>query len=116
MNEILDRLAANGVIAQIFAGYTIAYRRPGADSRKPFSCMERSATAPDARGRRHSNQYDRSQGPACAIACGAATIYRNYFAPLDGRPGQIEMRQFDGLRDVGTALGQARSGGHASCA
>ena len=54
VNEILDRLAANGVIAQIFAGYTIAYRRPGADSRKPFSCMERSATAPGARGRRHS--------------------------------------------------------------
>lgn len=24
-------------------------------------------------------QYDFTQGPACAIACGAATIYRNYF-------------------------------------
>jgi hypothetical protein len=52
-------------------------------------------------------QYDRTQGPACAIACGAATIYRNYFAPLDGRPGQTETRQFDGLRDVGIALGHA---------
>jgi hypothetical protein len=48
VNDILDRLTANGVIAQIFAGYGIAYRWPGADSRKPFSCMERSATAPDA--------------------------------------------------------------------
>ena len=25
-------------------------------------------------------QFDRTQGPACAIACGAGTIYRNYFA------------------------------------
>jgi hypothetical protein len=24
-------------------------------------------------------QYDKTQGPACSIACGAATAYRNYF-------------------------------------
>ena len=30
-------------------------------------------------------QHDRTQGPACAIAAGAATIYRNYFAPVGGR-------------------------------
>ena len=30
---------------------------------------------------------DRTQGPACAIAAGAATIYRNYFAPVDGHSG-----------------------------
>ena len=29
-------------------------------------------------------QHDRTQGPACAIAAGAATIYRNYFAPVGG--------------------------------
>ena len=29
-------------------------------------------------------QDDRTQGPACAIAAGAATIYRNYFAPVGG--------------------------------
>lgn len=27
-------------------------------------------------------ENDPTQGPACAIACGAGTIYRNYFAPL----------------------------------
>lgn len=56
-------------------------------------------------------QHDHTQGPACAIACGAATIYRNYFAPVDGRPGQTETRQFDGLHGVGVALSQAT--GHA---
>ena len=52
-------------------------------------------------------EHDHTQGPACAIACGAATIYRNYFALVDGRPGQTETRQFDGLREVGVALGRA---------
>ena len=48
--------------------------------------------------------YDRTQGPACAIAAGAATIYRNYFAPVDGHVGQTQDRQIDCLRDLGAAL------------
>jgi hypothetical protein len=48
--------------------------------------------------------YDRTQGPACAIAAGAATIYRNYFAPVDGHVGQTRDRQIDCLRDLGAAL------------
>jgi len=50
-------------------------------------------------------QHDPTQGPACAIAAGAATIYRNYFAPVDGGLGQTSQRQIDCLRDIGTALG-----------
>ena len=44
--------------------------------------------------------YDRTQGPACAIAAGPATVYRNYFAPVDGTRGQNADRQIDCLRDV----------------
>lgn len=47
---------------------------------------------------------DKTQGPACAIAAGAATIYRNYFHPVDGLPGQTSTRQVDCLRQVGEAL------------
>jgi hypothetical protein len=50
---------------------------------------------------------DPTQGPACAIAAGAATIYRNYFAPVGGGFGQTRDRQFDGLADLGEALGGA---------
>jgi hypothetical protein len=50
---------------------------------------------------------DDTQGPACAIAAGAATIYRNYFAPVDGRVGQTAECQLDGLADLGEALGRA---------
>lgn len=49
-------------------------------------------------------EYDHTQGPACAIAAGAATIYRNYFAPAEGSHGQTATRQLDGLHDLGDAL------------
>lgn len=48
--------------------------------------------------------YDHTQGPACAIAAGAATVYRNYFAMVDGKEGQDTGRQIDCLRDVHEAL------------
>jgi len=51
--------------------------------------------------------YDPTQGPACAIAAGAGTIYRNYFAKVDGRVGQTQDDQIDCLRDLGVALGNA---------
>ena len=50
--------------------------------------------------------YDRTQGPACAIAAGGATIFRNYLVPVAGRTGQTAKRQLDGLAELGTALVQ----------
>ncbi|MCK7494645.1 MAG: hypothetical protein MZW92_28420 [Comamonadaceae bacterium] len=52
-------------------------------------------------------EFDRTQGPACAVACGAATIVRNYFVPVDGRPGQSATRQIDALAALGDALAAA---------
>jgi hypothetical protein len=43
-------------------------------------------------------QHDHTQGPACAMAAGAATIYRNYFAPLGGGHGQTTARQSLGYK------------------
>ncbi len=50
-------------------------------------------------------QYDHTQGPACAIACGAGTIYRNYFHMLAGQLGQTRDCQIDCLKGVGDMLG-----------
>jgi hypothetical protein len=52
-------------------------------------------------------EHDPTQGPACAIAAGAGTIYRNYFAPVAGERGQTRARQLDGLADIGEALSLA---------
>jgi hypothetical protein len=49
---------------------------------------------------------DPTQGPACAIAAGAATIYRSYFVPFEDGIGQTADRQVDALAGVGVALSQ----------
>lgn len=45
-------------------------------------------------------ENDPTQGPACAIACGAGTIYRNYFAPVGDRIGQSADHQIDCSADL----------------
>lgn len=52
-------------------------------------------------------QTDPTQGPACAIAAGAATIFRNYFVEVDGQAGQTVDRQLDTLAPLGAALAAA---------
>ena len=49
-------------------------------------------------------QYDPTQGPACARAAGAGTIYRNYFAPVGEHIGQTQQHQIDTLADLRSAL------------
>jgi len=50
-------------------------------------------------------ETDNTQGPACAIAAGAGTIYRNYFAQVNGQTGQSAHNQIDCLADLGAAWG-----------
>ncbi len=45
-------------------------------------------------------EHDHTQGPACAISCGAGTIYRNYFVPVNGKTGQSEKNQVNCLKDL----------------
>jgi hypothetical protein len=52
-------------------------------------------------------EYDHTQGPACAIAAGAGTIYRNYFVPVNGQIGQSAKNQIDCLADLGRELGNS---------
>lgn len=49
--------------------------------------------------------YDKTQGPACAIACGAGTVYRNYFVPLGDDIGQTATTQIDTMEALHEALG-----------
>lgn len=51
--------------------------------------------------------HDRTQGPACAMACGAGLIWRACFVPLAGGQGQQHDRQVDTLADLATAVGNA---------
>ncbi len=52
-------------------------------------------------------ERDFTQGPACAIAAGAGTIFRNYFVVVNGLIGQSAGNQIDCLAGVGTLLGNS---------
>jgi hypothetical protein len=49
-----------------------------------------------------------TQGPACAIAAGAGTIFRNYFVAVNGRIGQTADNQIDCLAGVGATFDNSR--------
>ncbi len=49
-------------------------------------------------------QYDHTQGPACAIAAGAGTVFRNYFVPMNDQTGQSKHDQIDCLADIAETL------------
>ncbi|WP_196893598.1 hypothetical protein [Aureivirga marina] len=53
--------------------------------------------------------FDHTQGPACAIACGAGTIYRNYFAEVNNKIGQTYDNQIDCLDLIGEELGNSEN-------
>ncbi|WP_244816661.1 hypothetical protein [Caballeronia sp. Lep1P3] len=59
--------------------------------------------APEDGITRYRNDF--TQGPACAMACAPATVFRNYLAPVDGRHGQTGDRQINALHDLDRALG-----------
>jgi len=52
---------------------------------------------------------DPTQGPACAVAAGAGTIYRCYLVPVNGQIGQSAHNQVDCLADLGKALGNTNN-------
>lgn len=52
-------------------------------------------------------EHDPTQGPACAAACGAGTLQRNYFVELEGQIGQTASKQINCLEAIGEALGNA---------
>lgn len=52
--------------------------------------------------------FDNTQGPACALSCGAGTVYRNYFAPgADGKTGQTKDNQLNTLSTLEALLDNA---------
>jgi len=72
-----------------------------------FNLLE--MVSPDVTPEQGVGRYenDRTQGPACAVAAGAGTIYRNYFADVNGQIGQSVDNQIDCLVDIGEALGNS---------
>lgn len=72
-----------------------------------FNLLEMTSSSVTPEGGVGIYEDDFTQGPACAIAAGAGTIYRNYFAPVGGQIGQSAAHQIDCLSDLGDLLGNS---------
>lgn len=92
---------------------TLHAQHPGAmfQAASQFNCLE----FPNWRGAPEHGvtgyMYDRTQGPACALACAAGTVARNDFVDAEGRQGQqgqTAQRQLNLLDGLALAL---RGGG-----
>jgi len=71
-----------------------------------FNCLE--FANPEAVPEQGVTIYygDRTQGPACSLACAAGTVYRNYFFPVvPGQVGQRRESQINNLDDLAQQLG-----------
>lgn len=64
-----------------------------------FNCLEMSSPTVTPDDGITCYEYDRTQGPACAMACPAGTLYRNYLINGYGQGGQ-QGKQIDTLSDI----------------
>lgn len=76
------------------------YKRATFMAASQFNCLEFAHPNATPEDGVNNYIYDRTQGPACALAAPAATVYRNYFVDVDGQVGQTEAKQLNLLRDV----------------
>lgn len=75
-------------------------QKPGAmiQAASQFNCLE--FASPEVTPEDGVSRYERdpTQGPACAIACGAGTVFRNYFVPVAAARGDFQLGQTKDLQ------------------
>ncbi|EAA7484690.1 hypothetical protein Q3Y86_004442 [Salmonella enterica] len=52
-----------------------------------------------------NHQHDYTQGPSCAMACAAGTVFRNYLVPVGSQTGQTQTCQLNALADMDRVIG-----------
>ena len=79
-----------------------------------FNCLEMTSSSVTPEVGITGYASDATQGPACSIACAAATAYRNYLVPFPDLPnapiGQTKDRQINNLDKVLEVLGDKEDG------
>jgi len=65
-----------------------------------FNCLEFASPHVTPEDGVTCYESDRTQGPACSLAAGPATVYRNYFADTHGEVGQSAGNQLNNLGDL----------------
>uniref|UniRef100_A0A7S4QRU3 Uncharacterized protein n=1 Tax=Alexandrium monilatum TaxID=311494 RepID=A0A7S4QRU3_9DINO len=71
-----------------------------------FNCLEFTSMKRTPEDGIRGYAHDRTQGPACAIACAPATVFRNYFVPVSrgegkgpqiGQTAELQINSLDGI-------------------
>lgn len=88
--ELHRHPAVNGAVVQVASQFNLL------EMPDPSTLPEKGITG---------YQYDHTQGPACAMACAAATVVRNYLVRVGGQTGQTRTAQLNTLSDLTAALG-----------
>jgi len=72
-----------------------------------FNCLEMVSPGVKPKHGITRYEYDMTQGPVCAIACPAATLFRNYFAGAIPGKGQ-DNNQLDNAADIAKLVNNAK--------
>eukprot|EP00045_Choanoeca_perplexa_P003051 m.28434 g.28434 ORF g.28434 m.28434 type:complete len:365 (-) comp11837_c0_seq1:55-1149(-) len=113
MTDYLGSLARPLTVSHIAIGDVLLehskpeYRYATFQAASQFNCLEFShpKAVPEEGVTQYA--YDFTQGPACSIACGPGTVYRNYFASVGTQQGQTRDAQLNNLDAALEALGNA---------
>ena len=100
-------------LSQVVADVQDLHRNPANENAlfqvaSQFNVLEMASPAASPEWGIDIYDTDFTQGPACAIACGAGTLFRNYFAVHGNQVGQSEDHQIDCLADLGQELGNSK--------
>ncbi|MGB4061536.1 MAG: hypothetical protein WBK26_15120 [Burkholderiaceae bacterium] len=106
---LLDRTRGKLKISNVVADAHAMHANPEAKNAlvqvaSQFNLLEMTSQWVSPDGGVTCYQDDKTQGPACAIAAGPATIYRNYFAPVGQQTGQTAKHQINTLADLLSVL------------
>lgn len=111
MEALPGRLVVRNVLGDVAAKHCDpANRHATFQVASQFNCLE--FVGPTILPEHGVTNYvrDRTQGPACSVAAGPGTVFRNYFAMVGGQPGQTAHRQINNLRDLNVKLGNEPQG------
>lgn len=91
------------------------HKHPGAlfQAASQFNCLEMPSSSVGPEAGVSGYVCDRTQGPACALACAAGTVWRNYFVDIIREDGTVQQGQtFDAqincLEDLESILGNKK--------
>lgn len=100
--------AVVGEVSSVQASYPLSLVQAASQ----FNCLEFVGPGVEPEDGITAYVADRTQGPACSVGCGPATVFRNYFASPVGSSqiGQTKHQMINNLLDLNARVGNVPDG------